>query len=336
MFTSGGNIWAIRERTRPFQRANREPVQLTTGPTQFGEPVPSPDSKRLFVTGWQPRTELVRYDSKSGQFLPYFGGMSAEGVDFSKDGKSVVYVAYPEGTIWRANADGSDRQQLTFPPFRAGMPRWSPDGKQIAFQGALPGKSERIYLMSSDGGTPQQVTNGESGDEGDFDPAWSPDGSSLAFGGNPYVGQAPMKLIIRLDLETRRISPLPGSEGLWSPRWSPNGSYIAALSSDSEKLMLYDLRTHEQTELASGEINCPSWSRDSGFVYFDTASGDPNFFRVRIRDRKIERIVSLKDVHRSASTGTFAPWTGLAPDGSLLVQREAGAGEIYALDWEAP
>jgi Tol biopolymer transport system component len=335
VFTSGGNLWAIRERTSLFRRASREPMQLTTGPMQLWGAIASPDSKRLFAVGRQPRTELVHYDPKSGQFLPYAEGISAEGLDFSTDGKWMAYVAYPEGSLWRAKADGSEREQLTFPPLRVSMPRWAPDGKQIAFMATLPGKPERIYLISSDGGAPQQVTNGESGPQGDFDPAWSPDGTSLAFGGFPYLGQVPTKLTIHLlDLKTRRISQLPGSDGLWSIRWSPNGNYIAALLRGSENLMLYDLRTHQRIELASAVINYPSWSRDSEFIYFDTAGSDPSFFRVRIRDRKIQRIVSLKDIRRTL--GTFGPWTGVAPDGSLLLQRDAGASEIYALDWEAP
>src|SRR5689334_22843942 len=98
--------------------------------------------------------------------------------------------------------------------------------------------------------------------------------------------------------------------------------------------MLYDIRTHEKIELASGDINYPTWSRDGGYVYFDTLGSNPGFFRMRIRDRKVERVVSLKDLRRTR--GTFGPWTGLAPDGSLLIQRDAGASEIYALDWEAP
>jgi eukaryotic-like serine/threonine-protein kinase len=332
---SGGNIWAIREKRRLFETGAREPMELTTGPMQLYYPVPTPDGKRIFAVGQQPRTELMRYDSKSGQFLPYLGGISAEGLDFSRDGKWVAYVAFPEGTLWRADADGSERQPLTFPPLRAGMPRWSPDGKQIAFMGTLPGKSLRIFVISSEGGTPQQLTNGESSEVGDSDPAWSADGSSVAFSGALNPGRVPNKLLLRIvDAKTRRISALPGSEGLWSPRWSPDGSYIAALASDSQKLMLYDLRTHEQLELASADIGYPSFSRDGAFVYFDTTGSDPAFFRVRIRDRKIERIVSLKEVRRSM--GTFAPWTAVAPDGSPLLQRDAGASEIYALDWEAP
>jgi eukaryotic-like serine/threonine-protein kinase len=179
------------------------------------------------------------------------------------------------------------------------------------------------------------VTNGESGDAGDFDPVWSPDGSLLAFGANPFLQRAPNKVIIHvLDVKTHRISTLPGSEGLWSPRWSPDGNYLAALSTGNQKLMFYDLQTHGQTKLATGDLGYPSWSHDSEFVYFDTIGSDPAFFRVRIRDRKVDRIVSLNDIRRTL--GTFGPWTGLGPDDSLLMQRVAGSNEIYALDWDAP
>ena len=93
-----------------------------------------------------------------------------------------------------------------------------------------------------------------------------------------------------IDVKTRRISTVPGSESLWSPRWSPNGNYLAAISGNSQNLVLYGVRTHEQAELARGGIGYPSWSRDSGFVYFDTIGSDPAFYRVRIRDRKISEL----------------------------------------------
>ena len=73
----------------------------------------------------QLRGELVRYDSASHQFTPYLSGMSAMGVNFSRDGKWVTYVAYPEGTLWRSKVDGSERLQLTSRRFlsssRAGL-----------------------------------------------------------------------------------------------------------------------------------------------------------------------------------------------------------------------
>ena len=50
-------------------------------------PIPGKDGKKLFVVGRTYRGELTRYDAKSGQFSPYLSGISAEYLDFSKDGQ---------------------------------------------------------------------------------------------------------------------------------------------------------------------------------------------------------------------------------------------------------
>src|SRR5438094_3144560 len=134
------DIWAMREAGSWLRKGSQEPVQLTYGPLNFLGPVPSKDGKRLFAIGSQPHGELVRYDAKSGQFVPYLGGISADHVSFSKDGQWVAYFAFPEGNLWRSKIDGSERLQLTFAPMQAWLPRWSPDGKQIAFQGTIPNK----------------------------------------------------------------------------------------------------------------------------------------------------------------------------------------------------
>ena len=54
--------------------------------------------------GAQHRGELTRFDVKSGQYVPYLSGMSAEHLDFSRDGRWMAYVAYPEATMWRRQA----------------------------------------------------------------------------------------------------------------------------------------------------------------------------------------------------------------------------------------
>jgi Tol biopolymer transport system component len=102
-------IWAIREKIGLFDRTSHEPVQLTNGPINTYAPVPSPDGKRLFVGGHQARSEIVRYDSKSKTFVPFLSGASVEGLDFSRDGKWVTYVSFPEGTLWRSAVDGEQR-----------------------------------------------------------------------------------------------------------------------------------------------------------------------------------------------------------------------------------
>jgi len=66
-------------------KAKEAPVHLTVGPMDFLGPVPSKDGKKLFVIGWQGRSELTRYDLKSQQFVPFMSGISADGPSFSKD-----------------------------------------------------------------------------------------------------------------------------------------------------------------------------------------------------------------------------------------------------------
>jgi eukaryotic-like serine/threonine-protein kinase len=320
------DVWAMRERAGIFRRASADPVQLTTGQMNTLAPLPSQDGKKLFVIGAMPRGELVRYDAKSGQFVPYLAGISADEEDFSRDGRWVTYVAYPEGTLWRSRIDGSERLQLTFPPTKVFLPRWSPDGKQIAFSATLPGRPWSIHVVSAAGGTPAQVTTGQQ-NEGDV--GWSPDGNSLVFG---WVGASTGSLHL-LDMRTHRVSDLPGSEGLFSPRWSPDGRYIAAIPAAQQvKLLVLDRLSQKWSELAKGAIGYPSWSRDGKYIYFDTTTGD--FMRVRISDHKLEPVVSLKGLSRAS--GPWSQWAGLALDDSPLLLRDASVQEIYALDWEAP
>ena len=94
---------------------------------RFWNPVPSRDGKKLFVIGQQTRGELVRYDARSREFVPYLAGISASWVVFSRDGQWVTYVTFPDGVLWRSRVDGNDRLQLSYPPLEANQPRWSPD-----------------------------------------------------------------------------------------------------------------------------------------------------------------------------------------------------------------
>jgi Tol biopolymer transport system component len=134
-------------------------------------------------------------------------------------------------------------------------------------------------------------------------------------------------------LQTQRLAPVPGRENLFSPRWSPDGRYIAAITTDSQTLMLFDRTNQQWSVLAHTGIGFPSWSHDGQYLYFDfILTEDTAFFRVRISDRQLERMTSLKDIHRL--WGPNGEWSGLGPDDSLLVTRDIGSPEIYSLDWQ--
>jgi eukaryotic-like serine/threonine-protein kinase len=334
-FANTINLWAIREKTGFLNKRNPEPTQLTTGPTLMWASVPGRDGKRLFAIGGSPLGELVRYDAKSQQFLRYLSGISAFQLGFSKDGQWVAYSSYPDATLWRSKVDGTERLRLTSPPMKIALqPQWSPDGKEIAFTASMPGKPSHVYIVSADGGAPKEVTKGE---RDEFFPNWSLDGNSLFFGNwsiDKWAG-APASAIYQLNLKTNQLTTVSGSQGMWFPRLSPDNSHIAALSNSSH-LMLFDVKAQKWTKLVQTTAYYPAWSHDGKYVYFASAAeGEPAFYRVQIKDHKLERVASLKDVKRPTS-GSYGSWTGLAPDDSPLALRDISTYEIYALEWQLP
>src|SRR5260370_7538672 len=147
--------------------------------------------------------------------------MAVDGFALSRDGDWVAYVTFPEGVLWRSRIDGSQRLQLTFPPMRVVLPRWSPDGKQIAFMAIAPGKPMKISLVSTEGGSSQQLLAGE---RNEMDPNWSPDGNSLVFCPAPSLeAETPGNVAIHiLDLKTHQAPPPPDSHRPYAPHRSPH------------------------------------------------------------------------------------------------------------------
>ena len=78
----------------------------------------------------------------------------------------------------------------------------------------------------------------------------------------------------------------------------------------------------------------PNWSRDGKYVYFHSFGNDLSIFRVRISDRKREKVVDLKGVRLTVND--IGIWCGLTNDDSPLVLRDIGTQEIYALDLRLP
>jgi eukaryotic-like serine/threonine-protein kinase len=328
------NIWARREGTSFVRKAGAEPTQLTVGPLMFSNPTPSLDGKKLFVIGQQRRFDLVRLNSKSQQFSVYLPGVSAGEADIQRSGEWITYVAHPELTLWRSKLDGSSRTQLTYAPMKAHMPRWSPDGTQIAFMASRPGKPWKIFVMPAEGGTPQEVS---AGDRNQGEPTWTPKGDSIVFAGMPWLeyGTASGPNIHVVDLKTSQVSDVPGSENLFSPRCSQDGRYIAALSANSTQLMLYDMAKKSWTQLAVARFGFENWSHDGKYLYAeDYADKTDDLVRVNVANGKVERLFSLKEVPRGFDPWEF--WIGLASDDSVLLMRDKSTQEIYSLDVRFP
>ena len=332
------DIWALREKAGFFQRASADPQPVTAGPLSYSSPAPALSGNRLFVIGEQQRAQLEHFDVKSEQFLPYLDGISGGEVDFSRDGKWFTYVSYPDNLLWRSRIDGSDKLQLASTPTRASMPRWSPDGRQIAYLCYLASSVPKVCIIGKDGSEVVQIQ----APAANFpdDPQWSPDGKSIIIALYPpgIAGKPEDFSTVQYDLQTKKFTTIAGSEQTVGPRWSPDGRYISFLTADTKKIKLLEVSTGTWSDLATGTIlNYPNWSPDSKYAYFeDLGSEGPEIDRVSIASRKKERVVSLKGIARVNMRDSGAPWNGVAPDGSPLIMRDVGNREIYSLELQLP
>jgi DNA-binding winged helix-turn-helix (wHTH) protein/Tol biopolymer transport system component len=330
------NVWAISQSGWLRSRAP-QPVQLTFGPVSFQRIAPSKDGTEIYALGRTPRGELSVYDAQAGMFRKYLNGISAGSTDFSRDGQWVAYVMHPQGTLWRSRLDGSDRRQLTFPPMGPVLvPRWSPDGRYLAFMEWGPQK--KIYLVSAGGGAPMLLL---SGDYQPADPSWSPDGKYLAYAGqalvmstNPKEGRSEIRI---LDLSTKQSKTLPRSQGMFSPRWSPDGRYLAAASDDSSQLSLYNFEDQRWRPLpvpkmaeAPG-VGEPHWSHDSRYLYFMLSIGG-RVYKLSIPGGQPELVVGVAGTDSAYAAMPWNGWFGLTSDDHVLMMLDRGVDEIYALD----
>lgn len=320
------NIWALA-------KGSSRPVQLTNGPLSFRNPAVSPDGKKIFAVGEEQRGLLLKYNAKLGQFVPILEGISPDWIDFSRDGRWICYSTLPNGALWRARADGSDKLQLTFAPMQATMAHWSPDASQIAFDGRMPGKPWNIYLIHADGTGLEQLFPEDMMQVG----SWEPDGEHLSIDrpipyANPQPGQ--VLQIETMDLKTHKMTPVPGSRNLWGSSWSPDGRYLQAISADGLSILMYDAHAGSWKRFAAVSLNFGNWTNDSQYFYYDVLGTDPVFYRVHVPDMKVQRVASLWGYRRPF--GFLGAFSGLAADGSPLIVSDIGLHEIYALDLRQP
>jgi DNA-binding winged helix-turn-helix (wHTH) protein/dipeptidyl aminopeptidase/acylaminoacyl peptidase len=318
------DLWFLSMRPGFLQRVH-QPIQLTNGPLSYTFPVMSRDGKQIFAFGTKERGELVRFDVRANQFLPFLSGISAFNPTFSQDGNWLAYTSYPDHTLWRSRSDGSERLQLTYPPMQVYVPFISPDGKRVAYGN---GQGE-IYVISMEGGPPQRLVEKDAAAA-----TWSPDGNVLVF----TVRDPAHYELQFLDLQTGKRSVVPGSRDLDGGQWVAENTLVAT-PEDGMKFEIFDVRTQQWSDLVPGKVpgSVINWahSLDYQYVYYTTGGAEPKAMRIRLADHKVETIASLKELRRAAGPDGNTQ-ISVAPDGSAIFTRDVGTQEIYALTLKWP
>ena len=230
---------------------------------------------------------------------------------FAREAKLVRYPSYSNGRIaftyladiWTADENGQNIQRLTVNKARDAYPRFSPDGKWIAFSSDRNGNLD-VFLMPAAGGTAKQLTS-HSADDTVL--GWTPDGKGILFSsqrGEDFMG---LLYVVSVDGGMPwRAGPDMGNAASYSPdgnriAYNPKGQvywrkyYRGAYATD---VWIEDVSAKKFTQVTDfdGLDSWPMWSRD-GDIYFVSdrdGGGLTNIWRVSDKGGKADKVTTFK------------------------------------------
>jgi Tol biopolymer transport system component/polyisoprenoid-binding protein YceI len=245
-------------------------IRLTEGPAYEGEPVWSPDGRRIAFAAGEGRFEgstdiyIVNADGSELRRLTSDPG-GAWSPAWSPDGTRLAFVAQRDGRvdIYIMNADGAMPVNLTESAQEERRPIWSPEGRRIAY---LSGR-ERVdlFLMDLDGAEPVNLTRRP----GYYElPVWSPDGNRLAY----FAGDFNTDIYV-IGAEGGEVSRLTNHQAFdGNPVWSPDGSRLAFRTYRDGNFEIYVVNADgsDAVNLTHHPANdeSPTWSPDGRQIVF--------------------------------------------------------------------
>jgi len=253
--------------------------------------------------------------------LPAFDGMDVFDLEWvsdpqvSPDGNSVVYVRRSNdimsdrtrSQLWRIDADGQNHRPLLSSTENAASPRWSPDGKQLAFVSSSTGSSQ-IHLRWMDNGDVAVVTHLQSSPSS---LSWSPDGKWLAF---TMSVKAPTETIVKPRPKPKGAKWADKPITVSTTRYQYDGRGIVAPA--YRHIFIVPSEGGSARQLTSGNFNhggSLSWSPDSAQIFFsayrqddwELVSDEADIYAVDIATHALTQITSEPGAERSPRVSPY-------------------------------
>jgi len=245
----------------------------------------------------------------------------------SPDGQSVAYTVKTlllkedksEERIWSEPTNGGEAIPLTAEGVSSSHPRWSPDGKYLAFLSARNEEKTQVWLLNRSGGEAQRLTDTPQ-DVDDF--AWSPDSTRLVVilrdASEEELAEAHAKGKEKDDKEKK-----PKTRKPWViDRLQFKTDEVGYLDRRRAHLYVLDLATKNLTQITSGDYDDahPAWSPDSSLLAFASNRSKPDPDRTYNTDiwvvaANTDKGAQLTQVTTNPGDDDVPSWS---PDGKLI------------------
>jgi eukaryotic-like serine/threonine-protein kinase len=226
------------------------------------------ESGRIQTLPFDPITATVTGSPSS----VHSSSQSFTGATPSPDGAFLVFVSgggfthttAPQLDIWISRSDGTALRQLTNDPEPDRTPKWSPDGKRIAFFSNR-GGTYQVWSIKPDGSDLKKLTDAPGGMIGNH---WSPDGSKMVTYTQYSATSAPPTFVVfdpRKPWHERTPQAVPmtiSPDVVFIPdAWSPDGNLLAG-ESNQGGIILYVFATGQFTRITDSGFEA-IWLNDN-------------------------------------------------------------------------
>ncbi len=248
----------------------------------------------------------------------------------SPEGKQIVYTVSRVDTeddknvteLWMVDWDGKNNLQLTYGTESASSPRWSPDGRFLAFSSSRPGKAKgaQVWVLDRRGGEARQVTDVKQ-DLSEF--RWSPDSKQLLL---------TLREKAEPENDDKNAKPKP-PKPIVIDRYHFKQDVEGYLTDKHAQLYLFDIATKKLSKLTSDpgkyEEHEAEWSPDGTMIAFVSNQSQPDPDRVENDD------IFVVDAKAGSAARKLTTFPGMddaplawSPDSKLIAYRQ-GLSERY-------
>jgi len=259
--------------------------------------------------------------------------------DIYKDKIAFMYG----GDLWLASSSGGTARRITSHPGRELFPKFSPDGKWLAFTGQYDGNFN-VYVMPSDGGQPKQLTFYQ----GQAQPlsdrmgilnqviGWTPDGKNIVFLSRSDASNGWTKREFTVSVDGGLPQPMPPDEGgLLS--FSADGTKIAYnrifrnfrqwkryTGGLAQDITIYDIKNNVVDQViphTDYTDSFPMWHGNT--IYFTSDRGPEhrlNIYSYDLGSKQVEQLTKFD--------GFDVMWPSLGPDAIIF----ENGGYLYTFD----